>query len=663
MILMDVALKISPSGWALLESCDYFKVAILRGDEGIAGRIMGLCHEIDTKKPLKLSDVFRACNTAYGLSKNDLLISIEVMVRQSVYHNIPDQDLNDALGCLISKCDLHPVEVINWLLQVGRKLRPAISDWTPSSANLLPRNWAMLCGPSSFPEDELSVFVQQIRTMGQPSCSTFVDALVPIYGCVTAAKSGQEALHQYILALDDYATLERDRMLQMALLEVVGQGDIEKAKLLLDIGVDPEAKLLPRIEYGAYDEKVCYLDPISQGARKSDIYMLEFLLEYGFHEPQHVVDALMAVSLAWKTVRSLHDPPRLSTKQAATVTFLSRFNPRGIWETPVNREMPCQNLVSDFFQQKIDQQAPSILPFTLLPNIFPRHTLRKAIKHGFSLSAIEYLVSMGERVDSEQDENGNTLLIDSLLSDSRDRYQVTHLLLQKGTDPRVNSLEFTVLKATLWNTVISIHAVTRTVVRHRSLNASPAAGRLDRAEDLKVALSLFKELLTLGAPLERDIAHQNPISKTLLVLLIQCHADLAIVQETVEYGANINEQCEKHIATLLGIEGIDLPQRAMHMTTPLAYAIQSGQLSVANWLIAQGADGNALGALAYVCRLGDTRLVQLLIDKRADLEPPGESFYGDPLCQAISHGQMDIVIMLFARGARINHPKGPPGLD
>ncbi|KAK6827438.1 hypothetical protein PG987_010779 [Apiospora arundinis] len=402
----------------------------------------------------------------------------------------------------------------------------------------------------------------------------------------------------------------------MTLSEVVGQGDIKTTKMLLDIGVDPEVKLLPRVEWNARlaartqwerekdAERICYLDPTSRAACQGNLHMLGVLSTYDICGDRYIIDALVAASRAWKLTKRQNDPPILDIeKQAATVACL---------------------LGTDICQRQIDLQVvPSAKACAVLSTLFPHNTLRKAIQHGFGLNAVQSLVATGEEIHSEKDENGNTLLIDALLTRSKDRYHLVHFLLQSRSDFFTNNSP--ILKATLWNTALRCSQCLSDQVKVLRLTICPATGRMDEDQDSKVTLDLFNDLLELGVPVNHESPGQTRFSQPLLVLLIQCRADISVIKRVVAAGADINERYDTCAPTAL------------------ASAITTHQLVVAKWLVEQGQTLMSPG---------------LLIDKGADVDPPYEDVPLSPVDIAIRANTIDVVIMLLTHGLEINQAKG-----
>ncbi|KAK7957903.1 hypothetical protein PG988_012751 [Apiospora saccharicola] len=561
-LLMEVALRLGRGDWLRTEADKVLIHAIVTGDEHTASRLMDLWqNKIGHKSPLVLARAFlgeqqRPWGLSYRFSKHHFVASVKLLLRQSIRRNISHHDLDVIFGFLIPRCYGCYVEVMDWLLDEGKKLHPAISNWVPPSAGLLPPGWASLCGPSSINAFELGILIWGRERHAPMLCSTLMKKCVPIWACVVAAKSGPEYLQQFMDALDDQTPEKLDRLQQTALMEVIGQGDATTTTLFLDVGVDPEVKLLPRIAWTkAYeDQPMCYLGPLSRAASNCNTHLLGLLLSYGVYAHRHIIDAIVAASYAWMKGASLrpaspfHDNEE---KQAETIAFLLDTGVRG-------RQI---NL----------QIGPSGHPCAILCSAFPHDTLRNAIKHGFGLTAIESLVDSGMSIHSEQDEHGNTLLIDALLAAPRDKYQLVHFLLQRGADqgadPLSNGLNLTVLEAALWNTNFrhsadGLHAI------------GPSSWGLDWEERREVALSLFKDLLQLGAPITRDSDRMKPCSKPLLSLLIEARADLSLIQKVVADGVKVNDQREEHD------------------TTPLISAVRTDQKEVAVWLIEQGADLN-----------------------------------------------------------------------
>ncbi|KAK8060723.1 hypothetical protein PG996_010653 [Apiospora saccharicola] len=631
-LLMEVALRLDRGDWLRPEADQSLIRAIATGDEHTASKMMDLWqNKIGHKDPLVLAKAFlrgqyRPWHLSM-LSKHDFVASVKLLLRQSNRRNISHHDLDVICGMLAQRCYGYYLEVVDWLLDEGKKVHPAISNWVPPSAGLLPPDWALLCGPSSISTLELEMLIWGRKCRKPMLCSTLVKKFVPIWACVVAAKSGPESLQQFMGALDDQTPEELDRLQQAALIEVIGQGDATTTTLFLDVGVDPEVKLLPRIEWkkSMPGGAPCYMDPLSRAAINCNTHLLGLLLNYGVYAHRHIIDAIVAASYAWMKGASLrpaspfHDNEE---KQAETIAFLLDTGVRG-------RQI---NL----------QIGPSGHPCAILCSAFPHDTLRNAIKHGFGLTAIESLVDSGMSIHSEQDEHGNTLLIDALLAAPRDKYQLVHFLLQRGADPLSNGLNLTVLEAALWNTGFP-HPCSRDGL----LTIGPSTWKLDREELREVALSLFKDLLDLGAPITRDSDRQKPCSRPLLSLLIDAGADLSLIQKVVADGVKVNDQREEHD------------------TTPLLSAALTDQKEVAVWLIEQGADVNPSRAkpsilfpiLTCSYKFG-TSFVQRLAEKGADIDPPDGGKLVTPLIHALRMGDIDFVIVLLTHGLRLNQPRG-----
>ncbi|KAK8101823.1 ankyrin [Apiospora kogelbergensis] len=585
-ILLRVALDIHRGNWLRSGSMRHLAAAILTGDEDTAERIMVTWQTaIGHKKLTNLTEIVTRCLAS----------------QYSQQHKIPLQDLDDALGRLISNSNRHHVAAIDWLLRI-------------------------------------------ITT-----CSKLMSIFVPAWGCVIAARSGKVALQQFINSLDDYTPQELNRLQQVALSEVAGQGDTETTSILMNAGVDPETKLLPRVEWDANDTskpRWCYLDPLSRASMTGNLDILNVLINYGFYRLRHIVDALVAAARSWVQLVHFKNRPPAGKKQAATVAFLLKQDPKAIWDKLTDmKAIPCQSLILRWCPQQLDAQvlASHSQPSGPLYSIFPHDTLRTAVKHGCSQSVIESLISADETIHSNIDESGNTLLIDALLSESHDRYQTVHFLLQKGADPCVNGLRLTTLEATLRRYANGFP--TKEYYRPHDLP-------MNNREDRNVSLDLFQELLGLGAPVNRDTTHQEPCPKTLLELLIEYNAGLSLIQRVVSAGANINER------------------HAEQISTPLNTAVITGQLEVATWLVKQGAEVNTKGTsgcyiaesiesetiLTNACgEKTNLSFVRLLLEAGADVNPK-DAIHSTPLSKAIFQGNMDIVILLLAHGANVNHP-------
>ncbi|KAK8119906.1 uncharacterized protein PG998_004532 [Apiospora kogelbergensis] len=509
-ILMEVALKIDRGAWLRGNSERNLYHALLRGDKHTVRLLMASWQtSIGHRTPPKLSR-FRWPSADVPIPTcQGLLACMDLMLRESAHHNVLSQDLNNALGFLVS--------------------------------------------------------------------TVLMKTLVPVCGCVASAKTGVEALEHFLYSLDYYTPQEKCQIQQLALLGVVGQGDIRTTQIFLDFGVDPEVGLLPRVKWSAQiatdhrsqqnrdGEMICYLDPVSRAAAKGDLQMLDFLLHYGVYVRRHIIDALVAAWLAWSPPYRVVSPPILDNEEhAATVAYL----------------------------------------------------LGADMGYGFSLNAVKSLVANGEKVHSEKDDEGNSLLVDALLAQSRDRYQVVHFLLQCGSDVcAMSGLNMSVLEATLWNTTLQSSDCLQVRLRMLHYTACPATGRTDDDKDREVTLDLVNDFLELGTPINSDSASLRTRTKPLLVLLVECDADLSVIKRIVAAGADINERSGTCTAS------------------PLAAAVETEQLEIAEWLIEQGADTNITwdtiygyrtSILAMACRVlfSEPPFIRLLIEKGAGVDPP-----------------------------------------
>ncbi|KAK7926732.1 hypothetical protein PG985_003730 [Apiospora marii] len=602
-ILMEVALRLHRGDWLRRGSKNDLRMAIFRGDEDTAVLIMDLWQTgIGHRSPLSFSKVlFRPGLWLDHLSNNELIASLKIVLRLS--------------------------------------LQPEISDWIPPSLKLLPASWTSLCGPSSITSDDLEDLQKHFDPEGPILCSTWMNNLISIWAYVVAAKSGLEALQLCMSALDDHTSQDQDRLQQLALMEVAGQGDSKATTLFLDVGVDHEANLLPK-------QSRQPMDPLSRAAGKCNTYLLPVLLDYGVYELHHIVEAIVASTRMWSLeILSFRDMKMKETIKETTTNILLHTNVKAVWEGLSDLgATDAQNRVLHHCQQQINMRVdPLDDPCALLSTIFPHDTLRKAIKHGFGLNAIESLFTTTMIIRSDFDENGDPMLINALLSASKDRNQIVHWLLMKGADPRVKGLSLTSLEAALWNTRCRYGELYQ-----RSIG--PATGLLSKDEDRRTALELFKTLFELGAPVIRDSANQKPCSRPLLELLIGHNADLLLVQQVVAAGAKINDQREEHVIT------------------PLNTAIWTKQVGVAKWLIEQGADVNAITSNS-LCEMGNLSIainwnsasIQLLIEKGADVDPPespGRQDFYYPMGHAMFNGQLDVVIKLLTHGFKLNQPRG-----
>ena len=161
-----------------------------------------------------------------------------------------------------------------------------------------------------------------------------------------------------------------------------------------------------------------------------------------------------------------------------------------------------------------------------------------------------------------------------------------------------------------------------------------------------------------------DVNPEQKLDKMVAVPLIEagCEGHLEIAQLLLANGANVNA-----IGDVLG--GL--------VETPLTAAAWEGHFQVAKLFIDNGADvnfevsdkgisANYSAPLLVAARTGQKEFVGLLLANGADVNPPYEGVEGDttifptPLLAAAELGYKEIVQLLLANGADVN-VKGPYG--
>ncbi|KAG6357501.1 hypothetical protein INS49_013378 [Diaporthe citri] len=254
--------------------------------------------------------------------------------------------------------------------------------------------------------------------------------------------------------------------------------------------------------------------------------------------------------------------------------------------------------------------------------------LQLSIRAQCSLAVVEFLLSKGLRVHSRAAvQSGNTMLHDALLSESRDRSKIVHLLLREGADYQHISEGLSVLEASL----------------HRGFSqaAGPYSDYLD----------IFTHLFEAGAPVRHRTRPQPETWNPLVCQLIRAGAEDDIILRVVDAGASLNEQ-----------------RRVVYISMPLIEAIFGGRERLAEELIRRGADVHApagddggLTALQAACRHGSSfQFIESLIRVHgANVnEPPGENGGKTALQFAAMSGSLSLVEFLLDHGADVNALSG-----
>lgn len=643
-ILLKLAVENHRGVWARRYGASrHLALAIVDGDKESAC----LLEKTLSEDPFYLNRPYTIFETDDDIchTEGGLIALMESAIQFFIQQNRMDTELDKLLGEFICGNIRFITEAVHWFVDSGVKMHPAMSKWVPLTAQLLPPDWAQLCGSSRLARHHLHRF----------SCiriTRIMDMFLAAWGCIAAAKQGQQVFQQFVHSLDGHTTPPKEQVLQMALSETAGQDDTEIATFLVRNGVDPEVKLLPTSRYSSFH-------PLDRALEKGNLHMIGFLFKTTFYSPQRITEAL-SLALACPDMLSAAD---LAARGAAVgLVFNTAFGSiwkelsavrQPPWTTPT---CPLRTAALQHIQLLIETHPDlSSENCALLSMVFPHHTIRQTIQWGFSLNAVKSLYAAENEIPSHQSDRDENLLVDALLTPSRARYQMVQFLLSHGADPRKNCQEFTVLQATLWNTA-----------SEKELQVTKGgvliAGTLDPDEDRRVTLRLFSELLELGATLGQSSA-TGSVSEGLLTLLIKCCASPSMIRQIVAAGACVNERYNQSIAK----PGANVNERCNPgVTTPLACAVKSGQLATAALLIECGADVNgwvyprgsrfAESVLSIACRFSQKSMVDLLIGKGASVDlPAGEGRGRTPLCSAVRRGDMDIVLTLLAKGVNISN--------
>lgn len=145
--------------------------------------------------------------------------------------------------------------------------------------------------------------------------------------------------------------------------------------------------------------------------------------------------------------------------------------------------------------------------------------LQLSIRAQCSLAVVELLLSKGLRVHSRAAaQSGNTMLHDALLGQSYDRSKIVHLLLREGADYKRCGGELTILEA-------SLH-------RQRTRGEMPFPGYLE----------VFTHLFEAGAPVQHKPRPQLQEWQPLICRSINAGADDDLILRVIDAGADLNER-------------------------------------------------------------------------------------------------------------------------
>lgn len=304
--------------------------------------------------------------------------------------------------------------------------------------------------------------------------------------------------------------------------------------------------------------------------------------------------------------------------------------------------------------------------------------LQLSIRAQCSLKVVEFLLSKGFRVHSRPAaHSGNTMLHDAILSNSHDRFKIVELLLREGADHGHCGMGLTVLEASLHRTAPSAEPwpVSDDVDMFKYLFAAGAPVRHWRRPELERWRPLTFLLLQAGAeddliirvadagadlndrgwdnytaggnktPLQKAISRgRESLAQELIKrgAYVHAHADRILGSTALQTACGLQSSLQ-FVEYLVKVQGADVnePPSEIGGMTSLQGAASRGFLSLAEFLLAHGADVNALSG-----KFGTLPGQQQLSRRRA-------------LDFAAMMGRLDMTEFLLKAGGR----SGAPGLS
>lgn len=443
---------------------------------------------------------------------------------------------------------------------------------------------------------------------------------VTVPGIFEAAQGGQEQLHSYLNSrLEPYDDQNKNQVLELALSEASGRGYANVAQSLVQYGVDPHVRMLPKSStYGNGEKNIWH--PLIRAVNNGKLDTLRILasvssIDTAFLDEQFGAQvnlcALQSMTLCQRD-SMLQILSQINFSNATRGEILLRAVKHYCCSQPGHADPD-----SVFVSQLLKLGLGSLETHEFLDRENP-HILVDAIKRECSVPALKFLTRLVEqqgRTVSALSARTLGALARAALAHRHHRHDILDLLV-----PNVEGLQSYIQRTSL--------SLLSYFVKHGHSSFDSCMRHWENDCETTITLKWF---LDLGAPLKGPV----------LAKLIQ-HASEDFILGMIRSIPEVNEE---------------------NMCDALKWSILCRRLNLAVALIQKGAQVNCPRdehtALQMACRtLAPLWFIELLVEKGADLDSPPRSFAGCTALQAACsiRAHLSCINFLVEKKADVNAP-------
>lgn len=485
---------------------------------------------------------------------------------------------------------------------------------------------------------------------------------VTVPGILEAARAGQEPLHSYLNARSKpYDDQDRKRVLEIALSEASGRGYTNVVQSLVQFGVDPNVRLLPRSIPGSSFQNVWH--PVIRAANTGQFHVLQILVTESSADIVFLEDEVDE-QLDICSLRNMENSQRGQILQVLSTLVICRECRSGILCRAIGHHdcgQPGHEAPDYGFINQLLEIGLGSLDCREYLEGKTSHILMRVIQVGCDVRVLDYLVQQDVGVLSGLSAGTIRALLEATIIRTKcKRYLILEWLTQNVEGFRSTAQE-------------DCSSLLSSLFRHmgcpRVSRSSPAENHWECGCESLITLKWF---LDLGVPWEghvlakliehtddhfmlgmiHNVADVSTIDGCCALKSSIRHGRLNLAVALIERGTQVNDT-----------RGLDELGR-----TALQEACESrAPLWFIKFLVDRGADVNAppgsyggRTALQAAC-FHDAELtcISFLIDNSADVNAPPAKIHGFTALQcAAGQGLMNVAGLLLDHGADVNALSG-----